>query len=66
MTFDERNTWTYAAVSLCSFLVYLWVIFARANGAPLPTVAYVSPLLWAIGGAILASIACRIVIATVF
>ncbi len=56
VTFEEKNTWVYAATTLCSYVAYLAVILGRAQRAPLADVAYVRPMLWAIGVAIAASI----------
>ena len=56
MSYDEKNTWIYGAVVVVSFAIYGVVILGRADGGPLVDVAYVGPMLWCIGGAILASI----------
>jgi hypothetical protein len=57
MTFEERNTWIFAVTAILSYAAYLAVILGRAQGTPLAQVAYVRPMLWAIGVAIVASIA---------
>lgn len=56
MTSEEKNTWVYAVVTFCSYGAYLAIILGRARGIPLTAVHYVGPMLWSIGGAILASI----------
>ncbi len=66
VTFEEKNTWVYAVVTVCSFLVYVAIILERAHGGPLHEVAYVAPMLWSIGGAIAASIAGHIIVAVVW
>jgi cell division protein FtsW (lipid II flippase) len=56
MSYDEKNTWIYGVVTVISFAIYVVVILGRADGGPLVEVAYVGPMLWCIGGAILACI----------
>lgn len=63
MTFEEKNTWIFAFVAFCSYGIYVAVILGRAPGIPLHQVAYVAPMLWAIGGGVVASIAGCIVVA---
>jgi len=62
MGFEERNTWIFAGVTAGSFAAYLGVVLARARGVPLAEVAYVGPMLWSIGGTIVASIVARIAV----
>ena len=66
MTFEEKNTWFNALVTVTSFIIYSFVIIGRANNIPLQEVAYVIPMLWAIGGAIAASIGGHILIACIW
>jgi hypothetical protein len=63
MSFEEKNTWVYALVTVVAFAVYLVIILRRAQGIPLAEVPYVGAMLWTIGGAIAASIVGRIVVA---
>jgi hypothetical protein len=63
MSFEERNTWIYAAVSLVAYGAYVAIILGRAQGVPLAEVPYVGTMLWTIGAAIVASIVGRIVVA---
>jgi cobalamin synthase len=63
MSFEEKNVWIYAAVSLAAFGVYVVIILGRAQGIPLAEVPYVGVMLWTIGAAIAASIVGRIVVA---
>lgn len=63
MSFEEKNTWIYAVVTVGAFAAYLATILGRAQGTPLAEVPYVGAMLWAIGGAIAASIVGRIVVA---
>jgi hypothetical protein len=63
MSFEEKNTWVYALVTVVAFAVYLVIILRRAQGIPLAEVPYVGAMLWTIGGAIGASIVGRILVA---
>jgi drug/metabolite transporter (DMT)-like permease len=63
MSFEEKNTWIGAVVAIGAYAVYLATILGRAEGVPLSEVAYVAPMLWAIGAAIAASIVGRIAVA---
>lgn len=56
MSFEEKNVWIFAAVTLVTFAIYLAVILWRAQGIPLTEVRWVGPMLWTIGGGIAASI----------
>jgi hypothetical protein len=66
MSFEEKNTWVYALVSVAAFAAYLVTILGRAQGIPVSEVPYVGAMLWSIGAAIVASIVGRIVIAVVW
>jgi hypothetical protein len=66
MSFEEKNTWVYALVSVGAFAAYLVTILGRAQGVPVSEVPYVGAMLWSIGAAIVASIVGRIVIAVVW
>jgi hypothetical protein len=63
MSYQERNTWIFTIVAVVAYGTYVATVLTRANGAPLAHVAYVSPMLWSIGGAILASIVGSIIAA---
>jgi hypothetical protein len=63
MSFEERNTWVYALVSVAAFAAYLVTILGRAQGIPVSDVPYIGAMLWSIGAAIAASIVGRVVIA---
>ena len=66
MSFEEKNTWVYALVSVGAFAAYLVTILGRAQGIPVSEVPYIGAMLWCIGAAIAASIVGRIVIAVVW
>lgn len=63
MSFAEKNAWIYGAVTLIAYGTYIAIILSRAQGGPLPRAAYAGPMLGAIGGAIIASIAGRMLVA---
>jgi hypothetical protein len=63
VSFEEKNTWIGAVVAVGAYAAYLVAILGRARGVPLTEVAYVAPMLWAIGAAIAASIVGRIAVA---
>ncbi|WP_315094298.1 hypothetical protein [uncultured Cellulomonas sp.] len=56
MSYEERNVWVFLVVAVLAYTVYVAVVLSRARDTPLTEVAYVGPLLWSIGGAIVASI----------
>jgi hypothetical protein len=66
MSFEEKNIWVYALVSVGAFAAYLVTILGRAQGIPVSKVPYVGAMLWSIGAAIVASIVGRIAIAVVW
>lgn len=63
MSFEEKNTWIYAVVTVVASGAYLATILGRAQDGPLTEVPYVGAMLWTIGGAIAASIVGHIAIA---
>ena len=56
MSYEERNIWVSGVVSVLAYTAYVVVVLNRARDVPLTEVAYVAPLLWSIGGAIVVSI----------
>lgn len=50
-------------VAVGGYAAYLIVILGRAGSTPLPEVSYVPPLLWTIGGGIVAAIVLNIAVA---
>ena len=61
MTLEERRSWTYLAVAVVAYGVYLAIILSRAASAPLFDVDYVSTMLWTIAIAIVVGIVLNIV-----
>ena len=62
MSYEERNVWVMFVVSVLAYAVYVVVVLTRAQDVPLTEVAYVGPLLWSIGGAIVVSILASIAV----
>jgi hypothetical protein len=63
MTYEEKGTWIYFLVSLAAFGIYLIWFTAQILSVPATTIDYVAPMLWAIGGAVVAQIIGTILIA---
>ncbi|MEU8251815.1 hypothetical protein [Nonomuraea sp. NPDC048916] len=61
MAVEEKSAWIMAVVSVVAYTAYLVVVLGRAGGGPLVEVPYASPLLWSVGGAIVAGIVLNIV-----
>jgi hypothetical protein len=66
MTFDEKNTWIYGVVALGAYGVYLVTVLARAHGGPVVEVAYIAPMLWCIGAAIVAAILGKVAVSALW
>jgi len=49
VTYEEKGTWVYLVAIVVTFGGYVAVLLARAGGGPVAEVAYVAPMLWAIG-----------------
>ncbi|MBO3086084.1 hypothetical protein [Cellulomonas fengjieae] len=56
MSYEERNVWVSLVVSVLAYATYVVIVLSRAREVPLSQVAYVGPLLWSIGGAIVVTI----------
>ncbi|MFC4014223.1 hypothetical protein ACFOY2_43845 [Nonomuraea purpurea] len=65
MASEERRAWVMLVVSVCGYGAYLAIILSRTRTTPLTEVPYVAPLLWCVGGAIVASILLMIVVSMV-
>jgi len=66
MSFEEKNTWVYVAVTELAYVAYLVIILGRAQSTPLTEVPYVGPMLWTIGAAMGAAILGHIAIVRVW
>lgn len=62
MTFDEKNTWVYGVVAILAYGAYVAAVIARAQDLPVVEVAYVAPMLWSIGAAVVLAILGKVVI----
>ena len=62
MSSEEKNTWIFAVVTAAAYATYLVIVLGRAQSTALTEVPYVAPMLWTIGGAIVASILGQIVV----
>ena len=56
MAYEEQRAWIMLVVAVAAYVVYVVVVLGRVGGGALGQVDYVGPLLWSIGGAILAGI----------
>jgi hypothetical protein len=63
MTYQEKGTWIYFLISVAAFGLYLIWLIAQILSIPATTIDYIAPMLWAIGGAIIANIIGTILIA---
>ncbi len=62
MSYEEKGTWVYLATALVTYLGYVAVVLVRADGGPLTEVAYVAPMLWAIGISIALTVVGRVAV----
>lgn len=56
MTTEEKNTWVYAGLAVIIPIVYAVIVFSQLATVPASEVAYVVPLISAIGAAIVLAI----------
>ncbi|MFF1879798.1 hypothetical protein [Leifsonia sp. NPDC058230] len=63
MSFEEKNAWAFLVISVVGYTVYLILVLSQTATVPLVEVDYVPPLLWTIGGAIVAGIIGGILVA---
>jgi hypothetical protein len=62
MSYSEKGAWVQLVVSIGAYAAYLAVVLGRAGSVPLAEVAYVTPMLWAVGIGIGGSIVGRILV----
>ncbi|GGL00322.1 hypothetical protein Sme01_37040 [Sphaerisporangium melleum] len=65
MTHEEKRAWIRLVVTVAGYATYVVIVLRRAGGDPLPGVSYAAPLLWTIGGAMVAAIVAEIVMSMV-
>ncbi|MFJ9367207.1 hypothetical protein ACIRRA_22685 [Nocardia sp. NPDC101769] len=63
MPYEEKRTWILGVAAVVSYVIYVIVVLARARHTAVVDVAYVAPLLWAVGGSIVVSIVASIAVA---
>lgn len=64
MSYEEKGTLSFLVVAVVAYGVYLWLVLPELlGGAPVEQVDYAIPMLWTIGGAIVAGIVGRVAIA---
>lgn len=66
MTYEEKGTWLLLVIAIAGYATYLSLLFSAADGGPLVEAPYVVPMLWTIGGAIIAGIVLRILLEIVW
>lgn len=66
MTFPERQAWAGLAVLVVVITGYVVTVLRLADGGPVSEVAYQQPLLWSLGGGILATIVVTIGISMIW
>src|SRR3954471_10158875 len=62
MSFEEKRTWVYGVVAVLGYAAYLVLLLPQLS-TPIEDSPYASPMLWSIGGAILAGILGGLVLA---
>jgi hypothetical protein len=62
MASEEKRAWIMIVVSMCAYAIYAATVLGRRGETPLTEVPYAAPMLWSIGGAIVASIVLHITV----
>ncbi|UOE45791.1 hypothetical protein [Agromyces larvae] len=62
MSYEEKGVWSFLAIAVVGYGVYLGLLLPRLAGTPIADVDFVWPMVWTIGGAIVAGIVVRILI----
>jgi len=63
VSYEEKGTWVFLVVAITGYGVYLALVLPQlAAGTAIDDVDYAGPMLWTIGGAIVAAIIGRIVL----
>ena len=61
MSYEEKRTWIYAAIAACVPVVYFATVLSQVPSADVDEIAYVRPMLTAIGVAVVLNIVLGIV-----
>jgi len=63
MSYEEKGTWVFLAIAVTGYAVYLFLVLQQfLAGEPVADIDWVTPMLWTIGGAIVAGIIGRILV----
>lgn len=62
MPYEEKSAWIMLTLAVGTYVGYGVVVWQRARSQPLVDVAYISPMLWAIGISIASSIVAHTVV----
>ncbi len=66
MSFEEKSVWLNALITLGAVVGYVVTVLVRARDIALADVAYISPMLWAIGWSIVVTIVTHILMACIW
>jgi len=61
MASEEKSAWIMILVAVVAYAIYVAVLFGRIDGGSISNVDYVRPMLWTIGGSIVAAIVLNII-----
>jgi hypothetical protein len=61
MSVDERASWIQLLTAIGTYIAYAAIVLARADGGPLPEVAYTGVLIWMIGISVVMTIVLTII-----
>lgn len=63
MSYEEKGTWVFLTIAVTGYAVYLFLVLPQFSaGTPVDEIDWVTPMLWTIGGAIVAGIIGRILV----
>jgi len=63
MSYEEKGTWVFLTIAVGGYAVYLFLVLPQLlAGTPVDEIDWVTPMLWTIGGAIVAGIVGRILV----
>jgi integral membrane sensor domain MASE1 len=63
MSYEEKGTWLFLVIAVGGYAIYLFLVLPQVlAGTPVQDVDWVTPMLWTIGGAIVAGIVGRILV----
>ncbi|MDQ0576077.1 hypothetical protein [Agromyces albus] len=63
MSYEEKGTWVLLTIAVTGYVVYLFLVLPQLlAGTAVGEIDWVTPMLWTIGGAIVAGIVLRILV----